>query len=914
MLKKLFLLFFSLTAVLQATDMAFQTPVNISAATPIGGSVSSPILAYDTGNTGNVVSASLTNNGSDTLLIIRVSTDNGASWSQPQTISTIGQSASNPKLVFSANGTGICLWQQQLGTSYVILASRTTDGGVTWNTPQTLNTSGSNISLAIDATGRAICYVGTSSGAIIFSSSDGGVSWSTPVTLTTQYSNDGSVAMDNSGHAVCLFVRSSGGQLAMASGSSDGGLSWSTPVQVSDSGGDAQNPFLAYDSVHNSFCGVWNQYPTYNVKSSKTSDVGLSWSTPVDLTAESAVPYPKIAFYNGSGVCAYGKSGGACYATKTTDGGASWSTPIALGGSSVSYLTFDSNGIGYLLFSSSTNLYLARTLDQGTSWQTPIVLASSVTLYVLSGSTIAVDAPNAVCTWLLNQNSNYFLQASRSVDSGITWQTVNTLSSSNQNANNPVFSFDSSGNGICVWQKFNGTNTLVQAARTTNKGVSWSTPVFVSLPGEDVSKITVKCGTNGNAICAWQVGSSIYSIKASKTNDGGLSWSTPVSFSTNGVWPQIGFDSSHNRFCLIWGNYYLGGYYIYASSTSDNGASWSIPVTIGIAYAGKIDFDNSGHGICAAVDSSYNVKISRTTDGGLNWSSFGTISSGGYISYSDNPIQLDFGGTNQAVLVWPRQAGVDYAKQASSTADGGLTWTTPVIISNGALNADYTGLAFENGVAIAMWRTVSPPNNYIVNARSTDGGVSWSTPSAMTSPSADLPQVDMIGSSAVAVWLKSDGLNNLVQATFSSDSGASWSTPVNISAPTQDALTPQLAMYSNIAENAGLTALSVWARSNGANNVIQSSSTAISNNYGFSAFGKQSYRNGLFQRDIVNEISWESVAAAVTYRVYNDNALLYQGNGPYYQHGMKAGAHYTYTVVWVDGSGVENDAVNISLP
>ncbi len=904
MLKKLFLLFFSLAAVSQAADMAFQTPVNVSAASPIGGSISSPVLAYDIGNTNNVVSASLTNNGSDNLLTIRVSSDNGASWSQPQIISTIGQTTSNPQLVFSTNGTGICLWRQQVGTTNVIRASRTTDGGVTWDTPQTINVNAYPSSLAIDASGRAICYAYSSSNSVIFSTSNGGVSWSSPVILTTQSSYNGSVAMDGNDHAVCLFYSNG---FIMATGTSDGGVSWSTPIQLSQSAGDA--PSLAYDSSHNSYCGVWINN-AHSMQSSTTNNVGLSWSTPLDLTAEYTYEL-KIAFYNGSGVCAYSTSSAHLCTTKTADGGASWSTPVSIGGDYASSLFFDSNGTGYLLFiNASSNLCLSRTLNQGTSWQTPVSLSSAA-----NSAAIAVDAPNAVCTWLINQGSNYFLQASRSLDDGITWQTASTLSSLNQNANNPIFSFDSSGNGICVWEKFNGTNTLVQAARTTDKGVSWSTPIFVSLLGENVSKVTVKCGTNGNAICAWQAGNSTYSIKVSKTNDGGLTWSTPISFSTNGVWPEIGFDSRNDMFCVIWGGYYIGSYYVYASRTSDNGASWSAPATIGSAYAGKIDFDNSGNGICAAVDTLNNIKTSTTTNGGLNWTSFVTVSSGGYTSYTNNPIQLDFGGTKQAVLVWPKQVVLVYTKQACSTTDGGVSWSTPVIISNAAANADQTGLAFENGIAIAMWKCgIGDANDYIAATRSIDGGINWSTPYNISSLGADLPQVDMIGNSAVAIWLKTDGLNNLVQATFSSNSGASWSTPVNISAPAQDALVPQLAMYSNVAENAAFTALSVWTRNNGSNNVIQSSTTNPSNNYSFSAFGKQSYRNGLFQRDIVNEISWNSLATAATYRVYSDNVLLYQGNGPYNQHGLKEKKRYTYTVVWVDGSGVENDAVNISLP
>lgn len=912
MLKKfLFVLFFLLTSALQSQDMAFQTPVNISASSPFGGSCSSQVIAYDIGNTGNTVCAYLINNGSDSLVSILVSTDDGATWSTPQILSVTGQSADNLLLAFSSNGIGICVWRQYLGSNRVIQAARTTNGGITWSTPQiieTTTTAYAPSSLAIDNSGRAICYVSGPSAKAI-STSNGGISWSTSVTLLASYaSSESGVAMDNSGHGVCVFTSSN---LVMATGTSDGGLSWSTPVNVSTSGTTARSPRIAYDQVNNAFCTVWYIYEGQSVQASKTSDVGNSWSTPVNLSVASSVFDPKIAFYNGRGICVLGENG-FVLSSKTTDGGASWATNVSITGGYPADIQFDSNGVGLcLLLTSSGKVRVCRTLDQGTSWQTPIDISPTGS----SSPVIALNAPNAVCIWAQSQGSNYILKSSRSVDDGLTWQTALSLTALNENANNPQISFDASGNGICVWTRFNGTNTLIQSSRTTNKGATWSTPQNISLPGEDTQKPAIKCGTNGNAICAWLAGSSFpYSVKESKTNDGGITWSTPVTFSTNGVWPQVGFDSNHNMFCFIWGN----GSSIIGVSTTDNGTSWTTPVTIGSAYSARIDFDNFGNGICAMVDSSFNVKASKTINGGLSWSAASTFSSGagGYISYSDNPLSLDFGGSNQAVCVWNRQAG-GYQIQGAATADGGLNWTSTITLDPSGSNGQFPNVAFENGTAICVWRTESVPNGYIRASRSTDGGIIWQTPYIISSIGADLPQIDMIGSEAVAVWLKSDGLNNLVQAVFSSDAGASWTTPVNISAAGQDALIPQIAMYSNVAENAGMAALSVWTRSNGSNNIIQSASTEVlsPSPYSFSAVGKQSIINGMFQKDVVNQISWNSIPSAVTYRVYNDsNVLLYQGSGPYYEHGLKIGKQYGYIVAWVDVSGNENDPVVISLP
>src|SRR5438874_586268 len=79
------------------------------------------------------------------------------------------------------------------------------------------------------------------------------------------------------------------------------------------------------------------------------------------------------------------------------------------------------------------------------------------------------------------------------------------------------------------------------------------------------------------------------------------------------------------------------------------------------------------------------------------------------------------------------------------------------------------------------------------------------------------PQVAFDGSgNALAVWRRSNGTNFIVQSAFRPAGGA-FGAPVDLSAAGQNAFQPQVAF-----DGAG-NALAVWERSNGTNNIVQSS-------------------------------------------------------------------------------------------
>ena len=66
--------------------------------------------------------------------------------------------------------------------------------------------------------------------------------------------------------------------------------------------------------------------------------------------------------------------------------------------------------------------------------------------------------------WTRSNASNEIVQAAVRPVTGGTWQTPSDLSASGQDAARPQVAFDPFGNALAVWQRYNGTNQIVQGA------------------------------------------------------------------------------------------------------------------------------------------------------------------------------------------------------------------------------------------------------------------------------------------------------------------------------------------------------------------------------------------------------------------------------------------------------------------
>jgi hypothetical protein len=169
-------------------------------------------------------------------------------------------------------------------------------------------------------------------------------------------------------------------------------------------------------------------------------------------------------------------------------------------------------------------------------------------------------------------------------------------------------------------------------------------------------------------------------------------------------------------------------------------------------------------------------------------------------------------------------ASVGLLLGASPAIAAGATWSPPVDVSaplQFAYSVDVT--VDSTGRATAIWVGQRSDDSQVIQSSTSLNGAAWTAPVDVSVPARNAPTstpqvtVDSTGR-AIAVWARSNGSNDIIQSSTSLNGGA-WSPAVDLSAPLQNATDPQVTVDSTG------RAIAVWKRSNGTDDIIQSSTS-----------------------------------------------------------------------------------------
>jgi cysteine-rich repeat protein len=354
-----------------------------------------------------------------------------------------------------------------------------------------------------------------------------------------------------------------------------------------------------------------------------------------------------------------------------------------------------------------TDILVSRSVDDGVHWAAPTTIQLGSTQHPIAAPDIATDGAGTwVAVWWtrVGDSGDFDLFFSRSVDNASTWSapaTLNTNAATDTGDDfDPRIATDRAGNWIVTWVSTDslggtiGNDNDILASRSTNGGLTWSAPTPVAPSSADGAfdfDPVIATDEAGMWKIVWMTANrwgSDYDLAIVSSTNAGASW-TPVAPLTPGtmadatseVYPDLAADGS-GHWVAVWGAL-NGDHDVWVSRSSDGGTSWSTP-----AYLN----DN------APTDTGQDGRPNVDTDGAGTWIAAWHVESPGGIYGNDVDVfyatSTDDGATWTSAAPLHASAAGDTAgdqdPQVVSDHDQGwiITWSSDGS-AGGAFGLDY---------------------------------------------------------------------------------------------------------------------------------------------------------------------------------------------------------------------------------
>lgn len=287
-----------------------------------------------------------------------------------------------------------------------------------------------------------------------------------------------------------------------------------------------------------------------------------------------------------------------------------------------------------------------------------------------------------------------------------------------------------------------------------------------------------------------------------------LQWSDPVNLSNEyGPSREQNITSDGQQLYLVWNQW---GDLMFRRS-ENGGTNWGTKITL---YTG---FDyGANYPVVAASQGKVYVAYYRNTTGNAqiflvrstnNGQSFGNeIQVTNAIRGAQVP-QIVASGDTVAIAYEDRDINYKYQVFVTLSTDAGLSWSTPVQLTNTSAGARWCDIAIKNQ-SLYVWWNDQTGSNYdhldLFFSKSDDFGVNWSSAVNLSNNqayNARLSAQVLDNSLYVAVSSKIDGLQTDVMLYRSDDLGNNWNAPLNLSANTGASERPGIWVTPNAPDN-----------------------------------------------------------------------------------------------------------------
>lgn len=327
---------------------------------------------------------------------------------------------------------------------------------------------------------------------------------------------------------------------------------------------------------------------------------------------------------------------------------------------------------------------------------------------------------------------------------------------------------------------------LVLLTAQTALAVTWGSAVRLS-QYENYRPELLRTGPS-SAVAAWQRGTNVY---LRRTADGGKTWATVQTVATGAMaWAASALgqqvDVAYIRRIVTDGSV---AFRLYYRRSTNGGASWStsVPLTSAASRIADVDVTRGSAGkVVVAWTGLTTGKLytRRSTDGGTTFSAARYVTKtanwepGAYVSYRSDPkVTL---GTGVLYIAYTSKHDTVVIRRST---DGGVTWSATSLVTT-ANSGDYAILADGSRAIIAYTSTFTGPMK-AVTRRTVDKGATWSTGKAVvtlaTGEFSNNPQLAYReGVLAVTFKFGPPGASP-VWHKQSTDFGATWSARTRVS-------------------------------------------------------------------------------------------------------------------------------------
>ena len=318
-------------------------------------------------------------------------------------------------------------------------------------------------------------------------------------------------------------------------------------------------------------------------------------------------------------------------------------------------------------------LGLAVPASAGAVWTAPVDLSGPGA----DSPQVAVDPQgNAIFTWEKFDGSNTRIQARRRSAAGVL-SPIQTLSAAGQDAFAPQVAVDGAGNAVFTWSRFDGSNARIQARKRTAGGALTAVQTL-SAAGQNANSPQVAVDGAGNAIFTWTRLDGTdpfpppfccFLVQARKRTAGGALGpvQTLSAAGRNAGEPQVGIDGNGNAI-FTWSRNDGSNARIQARKRTAGGALTAVQTLSAAgqsAFEPQVGVDDAGNAIITWYRSPEFIVQARRRAAGGALGAILTISAPGGFGYTP---RVAVEGDGDAVFAWddPTESGDVLARRRSA--------------------------------------------------------------------------------------------------------------------------------------------------------------------------------------------------------------------------------------------------------